>query len=297
MSIEQDRARGAGAGRQRFDRKSVTRAAAAFAATLTVLLTGCSTGSSDTATAPTATTTQVPAAPAAAATPGKSAKPADTAEYRQDDDGFGRAGYFFTSPSGAFSCAIFDASVSAYGTPVGAACQGRAATPAGAQGCAKSEGLQAPVPGLGVGPSGTTFFCNVGSPLFTTTSTVLPYDSSLTANGYTCHSAQSGVSCQENLNGKGFRVSRESSALTLDGAQRQGASVTVPDVRGERPAAAENLLTNAGLTAKIMGGTGRGPRGGQCVVAEQEPAAGTKVATGALITLTTREIGYESGIC
>ncbi|WP_435591388.1 PASTA domain-containing protein [Nocardia sp. bgisy118] len=296
MSIEQDRGLGVGAGQPRFDRKSVMRAAAAFAATLTVLLSGCSSGNSDTATAPT-TTTQVPAAPAAAATPTTSAKPADTAEYRQDDDGFGRAGYFFTSPSGAFSCAIFDASVSAYGVPVGAACQGRAATPAGAQDCAQPEGLQAPVPGLGVGPSGTNFFCIAGSPLFTTTSTVLPYGSSLTANGYTCHSAQNGVSCSENLNGKGFRVSRESSALTLDGAQRQSASVTVPDVRGERPAAAENLLTNAGLTAKVMGGTGRGPRGGQCVVAEQEPAAGTKVATGALITLTTREIGYEYGIC
>ncbi len=270
----------------------------AVATAFTALLSGCSTENSAGTAEPTAAAAATASPGSSTPTTSKSAKPVDSTKYRQDDDGFGRAGYFFSSPSGSFSCAIFDTPLDTFGLPIGAACQGRAATPPGEQDCVKPDGLQAPVPGLGVGPSGTQFLCIAGSPLFTSESTVLPYRSSLIANGYTCHSEETGVTCQYNLHADGFRVSREASSLTLDGGSQQpDASVTVPDVRGERPTKAENLLAEAGLTARVVGGTGRGPGGGQCVVAEQEPAAGAKVAAGTRITMTTGEVGGKPGSC
>ncbi|MCC3314669.1 PASTA domain-containing protein [Nocardia africana] len=71
-------------------------------------------------------------------------------------------------------------------------------------------------------------------------------------------------------------------------------TVTVPDVRGDRPALADQLLTAAGLYAHITGGTGRGPGGGQCVITRQTPDAETSVPTGTTIELTTGEVGGQS---
>ncbi len=71
-------------------------------------------------------------------------------------------------------------------------------------------------------------------------------------------------------------------------------TVTVPDVRGDRPALADQLLTAAGLRAHITGGTGRGPGGGQCVITNQNPDAETSVPTGTTIELTTGEVGGQS---
>ena len=74
------------------------------------------------------------------------------------------------------------------------------------------------------------------------------------------------------------------------------APVVIPDVRGERPLAADHLLDGAGLHAHITGGTGRGPGGGQCVVTEQHPDAGTVVSAGTTVELGTGETG-GSGTC
>ncbi|MBF4997449.1 PASTA domain-containing protein [Nocardia sp. BSTN01] len=71
-------------------------------------------------------------------------------------------------------------------------------------------------------------------------------------------------------------------------------TVTVPDVRGDRPALADQLLTAAGLHAHITGGTGRGPGGGQCVITGQTPGAEASVPTGTTIELTTGEVGGQS---
>ncbi len=71
-------------------------------------------------------------------------------------------------------------------------------------------------------------------------------------------------------------------------------TVTVPDVRGDRPALADQLLTAAGLHAHITGGTGRGPGGGQCVISSQTPDAETSVPTGTTIELATGEVGGQS---
>ena len=71
-------------------------------------------------------------------------------------------------------------------------------------------------------------------------------------------------------------------------------TVSVPDVRGDRPALADQLLTAAGLHAHITGGTSRGPGGGQCVITTQNPDAGVSVPTGATIELTTGEVGGQS---
>ncbi|WP_193365180.1 PASTA domain-containing protein [Nocardia nova] len=73
-----------------------------------------------------------------------------------------------------------------------------------------------------------------------------------------------------------------------------GATVTVPDVSGERPLAADQMLTGAGLRAHITGGTGRGPGGGQCVVTTQHPDAGASVAAGTTVELGTGEVGGSS---
>ncbi len=72
------------------------------------------------------------------------------------------------------------------------------------------------------------------------------------------------------------------------------AAIVVPDVAGERPLAADQKLTGAGLHAHITGGTGRGPGGGQCVVTEQHPDAGSSVRAGTTIELGTGEVGGSS---
>ncbi|WP_181063384.1 PASTA domain-containing protein [Nocardia nova] len=71
-------------------------------------------------------------------------------------------------------------------------------------------------------------------------------------------------------------------------------TVSVPDVRGDRPALADQLLTAAGLHAHITGATGRGPGGGQCVITTQNPDAGASVPTGTTVELSTGEVGGQS---
>lgn len=90
------------------------------------------------------------------------------------------------------------------------------------------------------------------------------------------------------------KTARTTVLQEIDPSTTKAATVSVPDVRGERPARAQQLLTAAGLRATISGGSGRGEGGGQCVITTQDPAGGNKVASGTTITLGTGAAGGGS---
>ncbi|WP_158675627.1 PASTA domain-containing protein [Nocardia stercoris] len=78
------------------------------------------------------------------------------------------------------------------------------------------------------------------------------------------------------------------------------AAVTVPEVRGERPVKAQQILEAAGLKGEFKSANpgavagsipNRGPGGGECVVATTDPAVGAKVAPGTVVTMTSSEPG------
>jgi stage V sporulation protein D (sporulation-specific penicillin-binding protein) len=73
-----------------------------------------------------------------------------------------------------------------------------------------------------------------------------------------------------------------------DAAERQ---VTVPDVVGMSGQQANRTILNAGLNIKI---TGSGIESGQSIAAAQEPAAGTVVEPGTVVTVTFEEGPAES---
>lgn len=69
------------------------------------------------------------------------------------------------------------------------------------------------------------------------------------------------------------------------------ADAPVPDVLGQRPAKAQQLVQEAGFVIVVHGRAGRAPNGSQCVVVEQDPAPGTALAPGATITVRTGGTG------
>lgn len=82
--------------------------------------------------------------------------------------------------------------------------------------------------------------------------------------------------------------------------QPSAANQSVPDVRGERPVPAIQMLEQAGLRGNVQGGTGRGPNGGECMVTSEDPAPGTSVPAGTTVTLHTGEAsgpGPEGSAC
>ncbi|MFD3702710.1 PASTA domain-containing protein [Nocardia sp. NPDC058658] len=208
--------------------------------------------------------------------------------YRQSANNYGKSGLFFQSPSGMFHCAIFDQPMTNYEMPIQAACTGReAATPQGEDACAKREVGNSPIPAAGVGASGSLFLC-VTEPVFygKQDALVLPYGSTVIGNGISCTSSETDISCSDNFSGEYFSISRESTELSSTRA-----TTAVPSVLGERPGTARNTLTAAGFQVKIVGGENRGKNGGQCMVATQQPAAGTNAPANSVVTLETEEIG------
>ncbi|MBH0778432.1 PASTA domain-containing protein [Nocardia bovistercoris] len=71
----------------------------------------------------------------------------------------------------------------------------------------------------------------------------------------------------------------------------------VPDVRGERPNAARAIMEEAGFRTDFIGGTSRGPNGGQCVVGDQTPAPGNPAPVGSTVALRTAEVGESPQPC
>lgn len=275
------------------------RVAAAAAVTLVALLSGCSTGSGHHDQAAPSTTPAATTSAAAKTTTSAPPKPADSATYRQTDTVLGVPGYFFKTPSGKFQCGILDqpTHISLDG-PVAAGCQGTAAAiPSGEKDCVSSGNTQPPMPAFGVGPSGAQFACTADAVFYGhADAPALPYGSKLTVGNYSCLSQEAGITCTLDTTGAYFFVSAQSSRVvnSSDGNQGSG-KIVVPDVRGERPAKATQLLTDAGLTGKTVGGADRGPAGGQCVVVSQQPEAGSKADKGAEITMQTGEAG--GGTC
>ncbi|WP_157574500.1 PASTA domain-containing protein [Nocardia jejuensis] len=211
-------------------------------------------------------------------------------------------GYFFQTPSGNFHCAIFDkpiAFTTGYSADLG--CQGLvAAVPDGEKPCAKPEQSQALMPAFGLADNGSRFTCTADALFYgTSDSPALPYGQYLKVGSYKCLSQEMGITCSTTDQGASFFVSKESSKLVNSAAGGNGGtdSVSVPDVGGERPAKAAQILQDAGLKYTQIGGSDRGSHGAQCVVVKQAPIAGSQVKAGAEITLTTGEASPNGTPC
>lgn len=266
------------------------RVVVAAAATLMALLSGCSPDSDHQPVAAPATTTSATAAPTSTAkpslTPTTPATETDPTLYRQTESVTGLAGYFFQTPSGNFHCAIFDKPTTFGGAPIDVGCQGRvAAIPQGEKACATPAQSQAPMPAFGLGPAGAEFSCTADAMFYgRADAPALPYGTFLQIGDRKCTSAETGITCLKMPSGDSFFISKETSLLKNSASKDQ---VTVPDVTGQRPMKALNDLVAAGFNSETHGGGDRDASGAQCVVKTQDPAAGTKAAVGAVITLTT----------
>ncbi|MFW0788252.1 hypothetical protein [Gordonia sp. CPCC 205333] len=128
-------------------------------------------------------------------------------------------GYYFHSPSGQYSCAIFPANAR---QPVGdVGCQGRTNVSTAAEGaCLRKWGPAGMAMALDRGPAYGRFKCvNQGFYVGGTTANggpgrlvkpVLPYGQSLNVGGVTCTMRTSGITCRRNRTGNGFFISLQS---------------------------------------------------------------------------------------
>ncbi|MEU4310965.1 PASTA domain-containing protein [Nocardia sp. NPDC024068] len=65
------------------------------------------------------------------------------------------------------------------------------------------------------------------------------------------------------------------------------ADAPVPDVLGQRPAKAQQLIQEAGFRIVVHGRAGQAPNGSQCVVIEQDPQPGAVLPPGTTVTVRT----------
>lgn len=183
---------------------------------MVALLAGCSSGSDHHPEAAPASTTTVPstttAAPKTTVTvPTDDGEPADPSEYRQEEGALGKPGYFFRTPSGNFSCAVFDKPVRFGEVSVTVGCQGTAAAvPTGSKTCLDAEG----VPAFGLTATGAEFTCAAGD-LFAgrTDAGVLEYGTHVQVGNQICASHRVGITCRQLDSGASFFVSKEAGIL------------------------------------------------------------------------------------
>lgn len=139
---------------------------------------------------------------------------AHSTNYRLTGDGFD--GYFFISPSGNFQCAIRDPSRGLAGM---AGCHGETSPiPVQPDRCPEGIGWGF---GMQVLPLAQGSFPQVdylcaselvyGHP--SRQVMLLPYGQSITAHGFTCTSNESGIRCEHNSSGHGFRIARNSNEI------------------------------------------------------------------------------------
>jgi hypothetical protein len=127
----------------------------------------------------------------------------------------GKAGYYFTTPSGRWECAIR--------TRERAGCQSTSGWPAamGLPGQPKSvtsaTGEPGPANAIVVDKSGDAHFASLEEPEFALDpgpATVLQFDQTLAAAGFRCNVQEAGVSCMSERTGRGFTFSAEGFQLT-----------------------------------------------------------------------------------
>ncbi|MGN2638068.1 PASTA domain-containing protein [Nocardia takedensis] len=92
-------------------------------------------------------------------------------------------------------------------------------------------------------------------------------------------------------------ASHPAAASEVSTSKSDNASHVIPDVLGDRPAVARERVEAAGFRVDVIGGTGRGPGGGQCVVGEQIPDGGQQAPADSLVTLRTHEVGPTTLAC
>ncbi len=126
-------------------------------------------------------------------------------------------GYYFTTPAGRWHCAIVIS-----GDPHMAGCQPATNTGAGigVKGAPTVEShhshKQVPPDTIMIERGSDPRFAVLGQAVFRQTpdgAKVLPYNTSLSADGFTCTARDSGVSCRDDASGKGFTFSTEGFAM------------------------------------------------------------------------------------
>ncbi|WP_143536516.1 DUF6636 domain-containing protein [Rhodococcus sp. 05-2254-6] len=135
----------------------------------------------------------------------------DPATFARGEGGL--QGFFFTTPSGLWRCAILADSAQGGSDDQMAGCQPSSSMPmnvAGAPSVPDHYSRNATAPNaILVNATEDARFASLSQALFWRydTTPVLPYGQTLSANGFSCNVKESGVSCRSDDSGKGFTFS------------------------------------------------------------------------------------------
>ncbi|PPJ36379.1 hypothetical protein C5E45_20215 [Nocardia nova] len=165
--------------------------------------------------------------------------PADPNSYRADSGGVD--GYYFTSPSGLWRCAIIPG-----GHNPQAGCQPSTNTrpDMGVAGAPTVEDQfthgQAQPNAIRVDRSSGPRFDHLGQAIFWLTpgeAQMLPYNSPLTAGGFTCNTQETGVSCRDDQSGRGFTFSTAGFSMSYSDVEAWARTISPPAAQAPEPPA------------------------------------------------------------
>ncbi|MBV7703957.1 hypothetical protein NOVA_14345 [Nocardia nova] len=183
--------------------------------------------------------------------------PADPNSYRADSGGV--EGYYFTSPSGLWRCAIIPG-----GHNPQAGCQPSTNTrpDMGVAGAPTVEDQfthgQAQPNAILVDRSSGPRFDHLGQAIFWLTpgeAQILPYNTPLTAGGFTCNTQETGVSCRDDQSGRGFTFSTAGFSMRYSEVEARAGTFSPPASQVPPPAGGTNCVASDYRYENIHGST------------------------------------------
>jgi hypothetical protein len=169
-------------------------------------------------------------------------------------------GYYFTSPSGKWRCAIIED-----GSMAQAGCQPATNVEPGmgVRGAPNVEDkishLQVQPNAIRVTPTNGAEFAHLGQPVFWRTdgeAKVLPYNRVLAAGGFSCNVQQTGVACKDDRSTQGFTFSTDGYSFTYTDVVSEEATAATSVTASDEPAHDACLLSTAqisGIVAQVTG--------------------------------------------
>jgi len=91
----------------------------------------------------------------------------------------------------------------------------------------------------------------------------------------------------------GAKITEKSTVILYTQGETPAENVIVPDVSNKSVLEANQILTNAGLNMRIAGGGSMDAKSGSTAVVKQEPAAGTAVSPGTVVTVEFRYLDVD----
>ncbi|KAA0020214.1 hypothetical protein [Antrihabitans cavernicola] len=220
-------------------------------------------------------------------------------------------GYFFTTPSGLWRCAILSDSAQGGADDRMAGCQPKTSVPLDVAGApdVPDHFTSNPVRpnAILVNTTDAARFASLSQALFwrfDESTPVLPYGQALSASGFTCNVQTTGVSCRSDASGKGFQFSTGGFDFNYAEAKPVGASTgsdAVPSAPAAAPSAVQPVLGRIWGPAQEGYGQvlpqlifdGGGPTGAVRDLVWQSWGGDQAMATGTAIDATMPGVGSD----